>query len=89
MTYPRAGNDTMNLPFLPPPVCKFQCGALLSQDALCVVLKSYSLKLPTDVAWDANFLCPIKFDVDTNWDVVFSSSDLPGAENIINFSDLE
>jgi hypothetical protein len=85
MVYPRNADVQMGVPYIPPPVCRFQCGKLLSKDALCVVLKNYSLKLPTDVAWDENYLCPVKFDLDTSWDVVFASSELPGANNIISF----
>lgn len=85
MVYPREADAQMNAPFMPPPVCQFQCGKLLSADALCVVLKNYSIKLPTDVAWDENLLCPVKFDLDTNWDVVYASSELPGANSIITF----
>lgn len=85
MVYPREGDEQLKVPFIPPPVCQFKCGSLLSKDALCVVLKNYSLKIPTDVAWDSDLLCPVKFDLDTNWDVVYSSADLPGAEKIIKF----
>jgi hypothetical protein len=45
-------------------------------------LKSYSVKFPTDVVWDQDFYVPYKFDVDTSWDVVYRSSELPGQERI-------
>ena len=87
MAYPRDSDDKLGVPFIPPPVCSFWCGRLLSSSTnrLCVVLKNYSLKIPTDVAWDADLLCPVKFDLDTNWDVVYASSELPGANKIIKF----
>ena len=81
--YPR---DNMgNAPFYPPPVCQIQCGYLLGEYPLCVVLKQYSVKFPTDVAWDEDFYTPWKFDIDTTWDVVYSSTDLPGQDRILNY----
>ena len=47
-----------------------------------MILKSYSVKFPTDIAWDESTLLPYKFDVDTSWDVVYKSMDLPGQERI-------
>jgi hypothetical protein len=81
--YPREGDEGAS-PFIPPPVCKMKCGNLLSTQEICVILKQYSVKFPTDVAWDANSgnFTPYKFDVDTTWDVVYSSSSLPGQRNI-------
>lgn len=80
--YPRNGKDT-GAPFVPPPVCRMKCGMLLSsgQD-LCVVLKSYSVKFPTEVAWDESTFVPFKFDIDTSWDVVYKSAELPGQDRI-------
>lgn len=79
VVYPRHNSST---PFLPPPVCKIRCGRLLAEDEVCVVLKSYTVKFPTEVAWDELTFVPFKFDIDTNWEVVYKSSDLPGAERI-------
>ena len=74
-------------PFVPPPVCELKCGYLLAVDeAVCAILKSYSVKFPTDVAFDVDLygtLCPYKFDIDTTWDVVYSSDDLPGQDRIV------
>ena len=79
--YPRDGFESA--PFVPPPVCKIKCGNLLcSSGELCVVLKQYSVKFPTEVAWNENTFTPMKFDVDTTWDVVYASSSLPGQEKI-------
>ena len=83
--YPREGEGGAS-PFIPPPVCKIKCGKLLSTKEICAILKSYSVKFPTDVAWDAesgNFT-PYKFSVDTTWDVVYSSSSLPGQREIFD-----
>ena len=80
-SYPQDGtNDT---PFFPPPVCKIKCGQLLGSDGVCVVLKSYSVRYPTDVTWDQTTLIPYKFDIETNWDVVYRTSELPGQERIM------
>jgi hypothetical protein len=80
--YPR--NDSSNgAPFIPPPICRMRCGKLLSSgQELCVILKSYSVKFPTEVAWDEETFVPYKFDIDTSWDVVYKSADLPGQERI-------
>lgn len=64
-------------PFGPPKVCQIKCGELLSSDPICVVLKSCSVKAPTDCAWDETTLIPWKFSIDTQWDVVYSTDDLP------------
>lgn len=81
--YTRSGQG--GAPFIPPPVCKIKCGALLGDTDVCVVLKSYSVKFPTDVAWSTydNQFTPFKFDIDTTWDVVYSSEKLPGQDSIL------
>jgi hypothetical protein len=82
--YPRDQQSGANAPFVPPPVCRLKCGNLLAdKEEVCCVLKSYSVKFPTDVAWDEDDYLPHKFDVDTNWEVVYRSSDLPGQGRII------
>lgn len=72
-------------PYAPPTICKIKCGRILGEEELCVVLKSYSVKFPTDVPWDEETYLPYKFDVDMSFDVVYNSDDLPGSEKI--FSD--
>lgn len=80
--YPRTGGKS-GAPFVPPPICRMKCGRLLSEGKeLCVILKSYSVKFPTEVAWDEQTFVPFKFDIDTSWDVVYKSADLPGQERI-------
>lgn len=76
------------LPYAPPPVCQIACGDLLvplanGEKELCVVLKSYSVKFPTDVPWDEETNLPYRFSVDMNWEVVYNSNDLPGQEDIL------
>lgn len=79
--YPRDGDN--GAPFIPPPVCRLKCGKLFSETGeVCVVLKQYSVKFPTEVSWDESTYVPFKFDIDTNWDVVYKSADLPGSERI-------
>jgi hypothetical protein len=78
--YPRKGIET---PFVPPPICKLKCGDLLAKNLeLCVVLKSYSVKFPTEVSWAYKVFTPFKFDIDTSWDVVYKTEDLPGQDRI-------
>ena len=79
-SYPRDG--TNGSPYLPPVVCRLKCGRLLGDSELCVVLKQYSVKFPTEVSWDTDDLTPFKFDVDTTWDVVYACETLPGQERI-------
>jgi hypothetical protein len=77
MVYPRTGN-----PYKPPEIATLQCGKLLATKPVCAVLKSYSVKFPTEVAWDEGSLCPYKFDIDTTWEVVYDSGSLPNADMI-------
>lgn len=79
--YPRKGHN--GAPFVPPPICRMKCGRLLAEgEELCVILKSYGVKFPTEIAWDESTYLPYKFDIDTTWDVVYKSVDLPGQERI-------
>lgn len=78
--YPRHGFG--DSPYVPPPICRIRCGRLLAESELCVVLKQYTVKFPTEVAWDEDSFVPFKFDIDTSWEAVYKSSDLPGAERI-------
>jgi hypothetical protein len=80
--YPRDGAGS-GTPYQPPVICKIFCNKLLADEALCAVLQSYSVKFPTEVAWDEETFCPFRFDVDTNWLVVYTSSNLPDNTRII------
>ena len=75
LVYPGAGNG--GAPYLPPSVCKIKCGKLLGDDGVCVVLKSYSVRFASDVAWDAATYLPYKFTVSCQWEVVHACSQLP------------
>ena len=82
-SYPRDGANGAS--FIPPPICRIRCGRLLSTSGeLCVILKSYNVKFPTEVSWEEKNFTPFKFDIETNWDVVYKSSDLPGQERIFS-----
>lgn len=82
--YPRDQPSTALNPFLPPVICLFRCGNLVAvEQDLCVILHQYSVKFPTEVVWDADTLCPYKFDIDTTWWVVYNSTDLPFQNRII------
>lgn len=74
----------MAAPYKPPPICKIKCGNLLARNEyVCVFLQSYSVKFPTDVAWDETTYCPYRFDIDTTWTVCYTSSELPWQNRII------
>lgn len=82
--YPRDSESGTNAPFVPPPICRIKCGALLADEELCVILKSYSVKFPTDVPWDEKTFIPFKFDIDLSWEVVYKTSELPGQFRILS-----
>jgi len=82
--YPREGDG--GLPYKPPPICKLKCGDLISKGKwICAALQSYSVRFPTEVAWDTQegTFCPYRFDVDTTWLIVYSSRFLPWQSRII------
>lgn len=75
LAYP--GDSSGGSPYTPPPVCKFICGKLLGDDGVCVVLKNYSVRFQSDVAWDVETYCPYKFTVSCQWEVVYACKNLP------------
>ena len=79
--YPQPPNN--GIPYYPPPVCQIICGQLLGSQPLNAILKSYSVKYPTDQAWDESTFLPAKFDVDTSWEVVYKPTLLPGQDIIL------
>jgi hypothetical protein len=89
LVYPQAGAG--NTPYQPPTIATIDCGQILSAGSgvnfgpLCVVLKSYNITYPTDVAWNEDFMIPYKFDIDLSWDVVYATSELPNSDMIIGF----
>lgn len=72
-------------PFIPPPVCAIRCGKLFGEGDLCAVLTNCSVRYGSDVPWDATYetLLPYRVDVDTTWEAVYISSQLPGQERIL------
>jgi len=78
--YPRKGNGSS--PFVPPVICQIKCGSILANEPLCCILQSYSVKFPTEVAWDEETFCPFRFDVETSWIVVYTSDELPDQKRI-------
>ena len=68
-------NDINGNPVTPPTI-----GA---PGGICCLLESYSVKFPTDVAWDETTYLPYKFTVSTNWQVVYACKDLPCSSRII------
>ena len=75
LVYP--GDASGGAPYTPPPVSKIVCGKLLGDNGVCVVLKSYSVRYASDVAWDAATYLPYKFTVSCQWEVVYACKDLP------------
>jgi len=93
--YPREGSN--GAPYRPPVICRIRCGDLLStreEPEVCVILTQYSVKFPTEVAWEnvrgtsssggaTGQYCPYKFDIDTSWTVVYTNPELPFANKIL------
>lgn len=80
--YPRKGDGSA--PFYPPPICQVKCGRILSEQEICVILRSYSTRWPTDVAWDKESLVPFRVDIDLSWETVYASDELPNQDTILN-----
>jgi hypothetical protein len=86
--YPREGIG--GAPYRPPAICRISCGSLLAgnpnsssgPEPLCCSLQSYSVKFPTEVAWEESTYMPYRFDVDTSWLTVYTSDKLPFASRI-------
>ena len=73
-------------PYAPPPICKLQCGDLLSKLPLNAIMKSYSIKFDTSVPWDEDTFLPYKFDIDMTFDIIYDQSNLPDSTKILNDS---
>ena len=85
LVYPGEGNGLA--PFTPPPVVRFICGVLMDgTDGLCLVLKNYSIRYPTEVAWDFVSYLPYKFSISCSWEVVYPCNKLPVNKCIKNDS---
>lgn len=72
-------NGTYN----PPPIMQIKCFENLAADTLCVVLNNYNVKFDPSVPWDEKEGIPYKVDVSLDFEVVYQSSDLPYAEDIV------
>ncbi len=65
-------------PFTPPPVVRFICGSLMDgPEGLCLILKNYSIRYPTEVAWDYVTFIPYRFSISCSWEVVYPCEKLP------------
>jgi len=80
--YPMKGE--FGVPFFPPPLCKIQCGSLLSEKPICCIMKECSVKFPTDVPWDAETLCPYRLEISMTLEQVFASQNLPNSNLILS-----
>lgn len=77
------------VPFTPPPVVKMTCGVLFDgTDGLCLVLKNYSIRYPTEVAWDAVTFIPYRFSISCSWEVVYPCNKLPTNKCVMSDSDV-
>lgn len=76
-------------PYTPPWIAHIKAGNILGKEELCCVLKTYSIKYPTDVPWyqdGSDTSLPYKIDMELNFEVVYDnrSGKIPYAEDIIN-----
>lgn len=76
-------------PYTPPWIAHIKAGNILGKEELCCVLKSYSIKYPTDVPWyqdGSDTSIPYKVDMELNFEVVYdnSSGKIPYAEDIVD-----
>lgn len=72
--------------FLPPRVAKIKCGKLLGENPVPVVIKSYSIEYDTSIQWfyDEQYgYMPLHVSIPTEWDVIYSWMNLPGAEDVL------
>jgi hypothetical protein len=85
LVYPGAATGGGAAPFTPPPVVRFICGSLLDgPNGLCVILKNYNIRYPTNVAWDVNTYLPYQFSISCTWEVVYACKNLPSNNCTIN-----
>ncbi len=70
-------------PYAPPPIMQFKCKKIISEQPLCVVLNSYTVKFDAAVPWDEETGIPYKVDVSLDFEVVYDSASLPYAEDIV------
>lgn len=76
------GDPGSGAPYTPPPISKFVCGRLFGDRGLCVILKNYSIRYPTDVPWDLETYLPYKVQVSCQWEVVYSCKMLPSSQMV-------
>ncbi len=90
--YPRDIRGSATAPYLPPPICKLECGQLFGKGHICAVMKSYSVSFPNSVPWDAGAedndvgkgtYLPYKITVNLQFDVIYRTEKLPGSEKIM------
>lgn len=85
LVYPGTATVNGGAPFTPPPVVKFICGSLLDgPNGLCLILKSYSVRYPVNVAWDEATYLPYQFSITCTWEVVYACKNLPSNKCILN-----
>jgi hypothetical protein len=78
--WPQEGKDT---PYVPPRPCSIKCGKQLGDDPVCCVLKSYSVRFQSDVAWDEETLLPYKFTVSCQFEAIYAADELPNEDKIL------
>lgn len=78
LVYP--GPPSGSAPFTPPPVCRIVCGKLLGtedDDGVCVVMRNYSYKTDSSVAWDVETYLPYKLVISCQWEAVYACLNIP------------
>lgn len=73
----------LNGTYNPPPIMQIKCFKNIGEESLCVVLNNYNVKFDPAVPWDEKTGIPYKIDVSLDFEVVYQSSDLPYAEDIV------
>lgn len=71
----------------PPNIVYFNCGKLLSENRVPLLLKDYNVNYATDVQWfydeEKNIYMPLHVSIKTSWNIVYSWESLPGWQDVI------
>lgn len=73
----------ITFPYVPPIIGQLKIASLLGELPLCAVLRNYNVKYDPTVAWDETTGIPYKFDIDTTWEAVYNSTNLPNSWRIM------
>lgn len=65
----------------PPPICKLQCGKLLSSGVVDVLVTNYKFNYSNDCVYNDD-LIPFQIDIDLDLEVAYSQANLPGFNDV-------